>query len=106
MSLLTMTAGWVLRISPPIDGSNATHQTSPRCGGLSGLIGDIPGQAFDPLRGIALALARSAGLDLPLAAATKQQFDVMVAHGLGELDKSGVAELTFKSRHAPTLARA
>ena len=56
--------------------------------------------------GIALALARSAGLDLPLAAATKQQFDVAVAHGLGELDKSGVAELTFKSRHAPTLARA
>ncbi|HET9341598.1 MAG TPA: NAD(P)-dependent oxidoreductase [Candidatus Eremiobacteraceae bacterium] len=56
--------------------------------------------------GIALELARSAGLDLPLAAATKGQFDAMIGQGLGELDKSGVAELTFKSRHAPTLARA
>ena len=55
--------------------------------------------------GIALGLARSSGLELPLAAATKQQFDAMVGQGLGELDKSGVAELTFKSRHAPTLAR-
>jgi 3-hydroxyisobutyrate dehydrogenase len=56
--------------------------------------------------GIALELARSAGLDLPLAAATKRQFDAMIGQGLGELDKSGVAELTFKSRHAKTLARA
>ena len=56
--------------------------------------------------GIALELARSAGLDLPLAAATKRQFDAMIGQGLGELDKSGVAELTFKSRHAATLARA
>ena len=35
-----------------------------------------------------------------LAGATKQQFDRMVALGLGGLDKSGVAELTFKGRHA------
>ena len=56
--------------------------------------------------GIALELARSAGLDLPLAAATKRQFDAMTGQGLGELDKSGIAELTFRSRHAPTLARA
>jgi 3-hydroxyisobutyrate dehydrogenase len=49
--------------------------------------------------GIALALARSAGLDLPLARATKEQYDRMVAEGLGELDKSGIAELTFKDRH-------
>ena len=56
--------------------------------------------------GIALALARGAGLELPLAAATKAQFDAMVAQGLGELDKSGVAELTFKSRRAPALAKA
>jgi hypothetical protein len=27
-----------------------------RCGGLSGLIGDVPGQVFNPFRGIALAL--------------------------------------------------
>jgi 3-hydroxyisobutyrate dehydrogenase-like beta-hydroxyacid dehydrogenase len=49
--------------------------------------------------GIALDLARSVGLDLPLASATKQQYDEMIAEGLGELDKSGVAELTFKDRY-------
>ncbi len=48
--------------------------------------------------GIALDLARAAGLDLPLARATKQQYDKMISEGLGELDKSGVAELTFKGR--------
>ena len=49
--------------------------------------------------GIALDLARSLGLDLPLARATKEQYDRMIAEGLGELDKSGIAELTFKDRH-------
>ena len=49
--------------------------------------------------GIALALARSVGLDLPLARATKEQYDRMITEGLGELDKSGIAELTFKDRH-------
>src|SRR6202035_2778687 len=49
--------------------------------------------------GIALDLARELGLELPLARATKQQYDAMIAEGLGELDKSGVAELTFKDRH-------
>jgi len=49
--------------------------------------------------GIALELARSVGLDLPLARATKQQYDEMIAEGLGELDKSGIAELTFKDRY-------
>ena len=48
--------------------------------------------------GIALNLARAAGLNLPLAAATKAQYDHMVAVGLGELDKSGIAELTFPGR--------
>ncbi len=48
--------------------------------------------------GIALRLGQEAGLSLPLAAATKAQFDRMVALGLGGLDKSGVAELTFKGR--------
>jgi 3-hydroxyisobutyrate dehydrogenase len=48
--------------------------------------------------GIALDLAQAAGLALPLAAATKAQYDAMVAHGLGELDKSGIAELTFRDR--------
>ncbi len=48
--------------------------------------------------GIALKLAKGAGLNLPLAAATKKQYDRMVAEGLGELDKSGIAELTFQGR--------
>jgi 3-hydroxyisobutyrate dehydrogenase len=48
--------------------------------------------------GIALTLGKAAGLQLPLAAATKKQYDRMVKAGLGHLDKSGVAELTFKGR--------
>jgi len=48
--------------------------------------------------GIALKLAKAQGLNLPLAIATKKQYDRMVREGLGELDKSGVAELTFKGR--------
>jgi len=50
--------------------------------------------------GIALALARDQGLVLPLAQATFDQYEKMKRLGLGELDKSGVAELTFKNRHA------
>jgi 3-hydroxyisobutyrate dehydrogenase len=49
--------------------------------------------------GIALKLAKEQGLNLPLATATKKQYDKMTAEGLGELDKSGIAELTFKGRH-------
>lgn len=48
--------------------------------------------------GIALNLGKKAGINLPLAAATKAQYDLMKKKGLGELDKSGVAELTFKGR--------
>ena len=48
--------------------------------------------------GIALALAKKQGMALPLAAATFKQYRRMVQAGLGELDKSGVAELTFKGR--------
>jgi 3-hydroxyisobutyrate dehydrogenase len=50
--------------------------------------------------GIALALAQEKQLSLPLAAVTKSQYDHMVALGLGDLDKSGIAEITFKSRRA------
>jgi len=50
--------------------------------------------------GIALSLAQEQGLNLPVATATKAQFDKMVSLGLGDLDKSGIAELTFKGRHA------
>lgn len=49
---------------------------------------------------IALALAREKGLNLPLAAATAAQYERMVVEGLGALDKSGIAELTFPGRHA------
>jgi 3-hydroxyisobutyrate dehydrogenase len=50
--------------------------------------------------GIAWTLGIEAGLNLPLAGATKLQFERMIALGLGPLDKSGIAELTFKGRHA------
>jgi 3-hydroxyisobutyrate dehydrogenase len=49
--------------------------------------------------GIALNLGKDKKLDLPLAAATLRQYTRMMKEGLGELDKSGVAELTFKGRH-------
>ncbi len=49
---------------------------------------------------IAHELALAAGLDTPLARVTREQYERMVALGLGALDKSGVAELTFKGRHA------
>jgi len=55
--------------------------------------------------GIALKLAKAQGLNLPLAAATKKQYDRMVACRLGELDKSGIAELTFKGRKPEGLLR-
>jgi len=48
--------------------------------------------------GIAWTLGVEAGLPLPLASATKQQYERLVALGLGGLDKSGVAEITFKGR--------
>ncbi len=49
--------------------------------------------------GIALSLAKEVDLSLPLAQATYDQYEKMKQIGLGELDKSGVSELTFKSRH-------
>lgn len=48
--------------------------------------------------GIALALGQAYGLNLPLAEATRQQYERMIALGLGDLDKSGVSELTFRDR--------
>ena len=48
--------------------------------------------------GIAIAVAKEAGIQVPLAKATLAQYEKMVAAGLGDLDKSGVAELTFKGR--------
>ena len=48
--------------------------------------------------GIAIAVAEEAGIGVPLAKATLSQFQKMVELGLGDLDKSGVAELTFNGR--------
>jgi 3-hydroxyisobutyrate dehydrogenase len=51
--------------------------------------------------GIALDLGAASKLNLPLATAACHQFRRMVAEGLGHLDKSGIAELTFPGRHRP-----
>ncbi|MEW6304484.1 MAG: NAD(P)-dependent oxidoreductase [Verrucomicrobiota bacterium] len=48
--------------------------------------------------GIALSVAKDKKMDLPLATATFKQYSKMVKVGLGELDKSGIAELTFTGR--------
>jgi 3-hydroxyisobutyrate dehydrogenase len=50
--------------------------------------------------GIALALAKTAGITVPLAQATYEQYQRLVTLGKGELDKSAVSELTFKDRHS------
>jgi len=48
--------------------------------------------------GIAGSLAKAKKLTLPLNEATTDQYKRMIALGLGELDKSGIAELTFPGR--------
>ncbi len=48
--------------------------------------------------GIAAGLAKLKKLNLPLNDATQEQYKKMIALGIGELDKSGVAELTFPGR--------
>ena len=48
--------------------------------------------------GIANALAASAGVAVPLSDATEAQYRRLIDLGLGDLDKSGVAELTFPDR--------
>lgn len=56
--------------------------------------------------GIALALGKEQILPMVLASATKNQYEEMIRLGLGDLDKSGISELTFKSRlqdHTPVL---
>ena len=50
--------------------------------------------------GIALDLANRAGLALPIAEATLMQYKRLIESGKGGLDKSAVAELTFKGRIA------
>ncbi len=48
--------------------------------------------------GIALSLAESVDLNLPLAKATWDQYQQLIQSGKGALDKSAVAELIFKNR--------
>lgn len=48
--------------------------------------------------GIANAMARRAGVAVPVSEATEAQFRRLIELGKGELDKSAVAELTFPGR--------
>lgn len=48
--------------------------------------------------GIANSLADAAGISVPLSHATEAQYRKMINLGLGELDKSGIAEITFPDR--------
>ncbi len=48
--------------------------------------------------GLAQDLANEVGLNLPLNDATKAQYDKLTEMGKGQLDKSGISELTFLKR--------
>ncbi len=48
--------------------------------------------------GIANALAKEEGVKVPLSDATENQYCKLIDLGKGDLDKSGVAELTFPNR--------
>ena len=48
--------------------------------------------------GIANGLAAEAGIDSPISKATEAQYRKLMEMGMGDLDKSGIAELTFKGR--------
>ena len=48
--------------------------------------------------GIALKMAESEGINAPLARATLDQYTKLTEIGKGQLDKSGIAELTFPNR--------
>lgn len=47
---------------------------------------------------LAVRMARKMRLELPVATATKRQYDRMLKGGMADLDKSGIAELTFRER--------
>ena len=48
--------------------------------------------------GIALAIASDCGIEVPLAQATFDQYSKLTGMGKGDLDKSAIAELTFRGR--------
>ena len=49
--------------------------------------------------GIANTLANATGIDTPISKATEAQYRKLMQLGLGQLDKSAIAELTFKGRN-------
>ncbi len=53
---------------------------------------------------IANTLAEHVGLPVPLSTVTAHEYDRLITLGLGDLDKSAIAELTFLSRRAPAHA--
>lgn len=56
---------------------------------------------------IALTLGRAQGLPMVLTQATTNQYETLQQQGLGDIDKSGISELTFKNRiqdHTAVLA--
>ena len=53
--------------------------------------------------GIANDLAETAGVDVPLSWAAQAQYERLIEMGLGHLDKSAVAELTFLNRQSEGL---
>jgi 3-hydroxyisobutyrate dehydrogenase-like beta-hydroxyacid dehydrogenase len=53
--------------------------------------------------GIANGLAGAVGIGVPLSQATQAQYERLIDLGLGELDKSAVAELTFPDRAGANL---
>ncbi len=53
--------------------------------------------------GIANSLAKTIGVGVPLSEATAAQYERLIDLGLGELDKSAVAELTFPDRGGANL---
>jgi 3-hydroxyisobutyrate dehydrogenase len=54
--------------------------------------------------GIANDLASALGMQVPLSRATECQYRRMTELGLGNLDKSGIAEITFPGRSGNLLA--
>lgn len=55
--------------------------------------------------GIANAMAGLAGVPVPLSHATETQYRRMIGLGLGGLDKSGIAELTFPNRSGNAISK-
>src|SRR5580700_5524709 len=82
MSLLTIAAGRVFRISPPREGSKSTHQTSPRS--IAPIRYDISDQTFGPLESIAFPLGIQRYLAVRVAKILVPSPDLPIAKPLGD----------------------